>query len=150
VYRIVLFIHVFAAVALLGPNYLGPTLARLRGNPPSPVILRVETVMSRYGGAFFVVALLSGLWLIWLSPFTRDGRFGEARWLHLALALFFVAAGVATGYITPRVKKAAAAAERGDAAEANRLMAPVDSVANPTVGLLAAVILYLMLAKPFG
>jgi hypothetical protein len=146
VYSILRFVHVFSVVALLGPNYFGPVLARFRGNPPSPVILRLETVMARYASAFFVVALLSGLWLIWLSPFTTD--FGEARWLHIALALFFVAAGVATGYITPRVKKAAAAAERGDAAEANRLLAPVDAVASPVVGLLAAVILYLMLAKP--
>ena len=147
-YRIVLFVHVFSVVALLGPTYLGPALAKLRGNPPSPVILRVETVMCRYGAAFFVVGLLSGLWLIWLSPFVPD--FGEARWLHTALGLFFIAAGIVTGFILPRVNKAAVAAEGGDAAEASRLMAPVDAVAGPVVGLLTAVILYLMLTKPWS
>ena len=55
---------------------------------------------------------------------------------------------LATGYITPRVKKAQAAAAQGDGAEAKRLMAPVDAVASPAVGVLAAVIVYLMVAKP--
>jgi hypothetical protein len=148
VYNVLLFVHVFAAVALLGPNYLGPALAKLRGDPPSPVILRVESVMGRYGAAFFVVALLSGGWLIGLSPFTKDGGFKDARWLHVSIGLWFIAAGVVTGYINPRVKKALAAAEGGEGAEAKRLLAPVDTVAGPVVGVLAAVILYLMLLKP--
>jgi hypothetical protein len=148
VYNVLLFLHVFAAVVLLGPNYLGPALAKLRGDPPSPVILRVEAVMGRYGSAFFVIALLTGVWLITLSPFTKDGGFKEARWLHISIALWFIAAGVVTGYINPRVRKALAAADRGDGGEAKRLLAPVDALASPVVGVLAAVILYLMLAKP--
>jgi hypothetical protein len=148
VYQLLIFVHVFSVVALLGPTYLGPALAKLRGNPPSPAILRVEAVMCRYAAAFYVVAFLTGAGLITLSPATKDGGFVHARWLHLGIGLWFVAAGVVTGYITPRVGKALAAAEQGDGAEARRLMAPVDTVAGPVAGVLAAVIVYLMLAKP--
>ena len=147
-YQLLLFLHVFSVVALLGPTYLGPALAKLRGNPPAPAVLRVEAVIGRYAAAFYVIAFLTGGALITLSPATKDGGFVHARWLHLGIALWFVAAGVATGYITPRVKKALTAAERGDGTEAQRLLAPVDAVAGPVVGLLAAVIIYLMLVKP--
>jgi hypothetical protein len=104
--------------------------------------------MCRYGAAFYVVAFLTGGALIPLSPATRDGGFLHAQWLHLGIGLWFVAAGVVTGYITPRVKKALAAAEGGDGGEAKRLLVPVDTVAGPVAGVLAAVIVYLMLVKP--
>lgn len=148
-YKVLLFVHVMAAIALLGPTYLAPALARMRGTPPSPAILRVESAMHRYGTAFVVVALLSGGWLIGVSPLTRDGGFGEARWLHLGMLLFFVAAGVVTGYVGPRLKKALAASDRGDGAEAARLLEPVDKVVGPILGVTGAVIVYLMLNKPF-
>ncbi len=147
-YQLLLFLHVVSAVILLGPFYLGPVLARLRGNPPSPLILQAEATICRYGAAFFVVALVTGGALIGLSPVTKDGGFKTAHWLHLGIALWFVAAGVLTGYITPRVRKAQTAAQAGDGAEVKRLLAPVDAVAGPLVGVLGAVIVYLMLAKP--
>ena len=147
-YKVLLWIHVFTAIALLGPTFLAPVVARMRGNPPSPQILQVEAAMQRYGTIFVVVALLSGGWLIGLSPFTKD-RFGEARWLHLGMLLYFIAAGLVTGYIGPRLKKARAAVDRGDGGEANQLLEPVDKVVGPVVGVFVAVIVYLMVNKPF-
>lgn len=147
-YDILLFVHVFAAIALLGPTYLSPVLSKLRGDPPSPAILRVEAAISRYGAVFAVVALLTGGWLIGVSPITSDGRFAGATWLHIGMFLFFVAAGLATGFVGPRVKKALAAAESGDAATARRLLAPIEGGVGPLVGLLGAVIVYLMVVKP--
>jgi len=148
VYKILLFVHVMAAIALLGPTYLAPVLAKMRGNPPSPAILWVEAAMHRYGTAFVVVALLSGGWLIGVSPVTKDA-FGEAQWLHLGMFLFFVAAGLVTGFIGPRLKKALAAVDRGDGETAAQLLEPVDKVVGPILGVTAAVIVYLMIAKPF-
>lgn len=148
-YKVLLFVHVFTAIALLGPTYLLPFLVKLRGDPPSPAILRVEAVIERQVTVFAVVALLSGGWLIGVSPFTKDGGFAEARWLHLGMFLFFVAAGLATGYAAPRGRKALRAAERGDAETARKILDPLDKVVGPTLGLLGAAIVYLMINKPF-
>ena len=147
-YEVLLWVHVFTAIALLGPTYLSPVLARFRGHPPSPQVLRIEAAMHRYAVVFVVVALLSGGWLIGLSPFTKD-RFGEAQWLHLGMLLYFIGAGLVTGFMGPRLKKALAAADRGDGAAATRLLEPVDKVVGPVLGVLGAVIVYLMLNKPF-
>ena len=139
-YRPLLFIHVLSAVALLGPTYLLPLLAHVRGNPPSEQILKVEALIGKYFGAFAAVSLLSGGWLI---GEVFEGNFGDARWLHVAMAIFFVMAGVGTGFCVPRIHKAEAAAKAGDVEAARRIMEPVDRVA-----VLGVVVLYLMLIKP--
>jgi len=147
VYKLFLFIHVFAAIAMLGPVFLSPALMRMRGDPPSATILRVEHLIEKYLTGFTVVALATGAGLMSTSPLLED-RIGEAIWLHIAVTLFFVAAGLGTGFVNPRVRKAVKAAEAGDAAEVRRLMDPVDKVVGPVLSVLVAAILYLMLMKP--
>ena len=146
-YKFLLFIHVFAAIAMLGPTYALPALMKLRGDPPSPVVLRMEHVIGRYATAFVVVALVTGIGLISTSPLVKDD-FGDARWLHISIALFLIYAGLGTGYAGPRMRKALKAGEAGDAAEVRRLLDPLDKVVGPILGVLAAAILYLMLVKP--
>jgi hypothetical protein len=75
-------------------------------------------------------------------------QFGDARWLHISIALFLVYAGLGTGFAAPRMRKAVAAAQAGDAAGVRRLLDPLDKVVGPILGLLMAAILYLMLIKP--
>jgi len=142
-----MFVHVFAAVAMLGPTYLLPALMKMRGDPPSVVVLRIEYVIHRYATAFAVVALVTGAGLMSTSPLVND-RVSEAVWLHIAITLFVILAGIGTGYAGPRMRKAVTAGEAGDAAEVRRLLDPLDKVVGPTMGVLAAVILYLMLMKP--
>jgi uncharacterized membrane protein len=146
-YEVLLFIHVFAAIAMLGPTYALPGLMKLRGDPPSAPILRAEHVISRFATAGVVVILVTGLGLISDSPAVK-GHFGDAHWLHLAIALFVVLAGLGTGYAGPRMRKAVQAGEAGDAAQVHRLLDPLDKVVGPILGVLVAVILYLMLVKP--
>ena len=146
-YKFLIFIHVFAAIAMLGPTYLLPALMKMRGDPPSVTVLRVEYVIARYATGFTVVALVTGAGLMSTSPLLND-RVGEAVWLHIAITLFLIVAGLGTGYAGPRMKKAVKAGEAGDAAEVRRLLAPVDKIAGPIMGLLTAAILYLMLFKP--
>lgn len=146
-YKFLLFIHVFAAIAMLGPIYLLPALMRMRGDPPSVTVLRIEYLIERYVTGFTVVALVTGIGLISTSPFVKDD-FGDARWLHVAITLFIVTAGLGTGYAGPRMRKAVKAGEAGDTAEVRRLLDPLDKVVGPILGLLAAAILYLMLIKP--
>lgn len=146
-YEFLLFVHVFAAIAMLGPIFLMPALMRMRGDPPSVAILRVEQLIEKYAIGFTVVALATGAGLMSTSPLLED-RIGEAVWLHIAVTLFFVLAGLATGFVNPRIRKAVQAAEAGDAAEVRRLMDPVDRVVGPVLAVLVAAILYLMLIKP--
>jgi hypothetical protein len=75
-------------------------------------------------------------------------HFGDARWLHVSITLFVIYAGLGTGYAGPRMRKAVKAGEAGDTAEVHRLLDPLDKVVGPVLGVLAAVILYLMLIKP--
>jgi hypothetical protein len=147
VYKLLLFVHVFAAIAMLGPVFLSPALTKMRGDPPSAALLRVEQVIGKYVAGFTVVALATGAGLMSTSPLLED-RIKEAVWLHIAVTLFFIAAGIGTGFVGPRVRKAVQAAETGDAAEVRRLMEPVDKFAGPVLSVLVAVILYLMLIKP--
>jgi uncharacterized membrane protein len=147
VYKFLIFIHVFAVIAMLGPTYLLPALSKMRGDPPSVPVLRIEYLIEKYATGFMVVALVTGIGLISTSPVVKDD-FGEATWLHIAITLFLVAAGLGTGYAGPRMRKAVQAGEAGDAAEVRRLLDPLDKVVGPILGVLAAAIVYLMLIKP--
>jgi uncharacterized membrane protein len=120
---------------------------KLRGDPPSPVILRAENIIGRFATWGLVVILVTGIGLISESPAVK-GHFGDAHWLHLAIALFVVLAGLASGFAGPRVRKALAAAEAGDGAAVRTLLDPLDKVIGPILAVLTAVIVYLMLAKP--
>jgi hypothetical protein len=119
----------------------------MRGDPPAVTVLRIEYVIARYATGFTVVALATGAGLMSTSPLVND-RVGEAVWLHIAITLFLIVAGLGTGYAGPRMKKAVKAGEAGDTAEVRRLLDPLDKVVGPIMGLLTAVILYLMLFKP--
>jgi uncharacterized membrane protein len=146
-YKILIFLHVLSVIAGLGPTYALPALMKLRGDPPSPMVLRAEHAISRFATIGIGLILVTGLGLINESPVVK-GHFGDAHWLHLALALFVVLAGVGTGYAAPRMRKAVAAGEAGDSAGVHRLLDPLDKVVGPILGVLTAVIVYLMLIKP--
>ena len=146
-YKLLLFLHVLSVIVGLGPTFALPGLTKLRGDAPSPAVLRVEYIISRYASIGVGVILVTGLGLISESPAVID-QFGDARWLHISIALFIVYAGLGTGFAAPRMRKAVAAAQAGDAAAVRRLLDPLDKVVGPVLGLLLAAILYLMLIKP--
>jgi hypothetical protein len=142
-----LFVHVLSGTGLLGPVYLLPLLARSRGKTLGVPLLRVEVLVQRFALAFAMVVFISGGWLIGLSPFTKDGRFGEARWLHFGMALFFVLGGLLSGLAGPRTAKALTALQNGDEVSARKQLAVADKV-TPAIGAIGAVIVYLMVNKP--
>ena len=146
-YRVLVFVHVMSVIAGLGPTYALPALMKLRGDPPSPAVLRAEHAISRFATIGLGLILVTGLGLINESPVVK-GHFGDAHWLHLAIALFVVLAGLGTGFAAPRMRKAVTAAEGGDSAGVRSLLDPLDKVVGPILGVLGAVIVYLMLIKP--
>jgi uncharacterized membrane protein len=147
-YKVLLFLHVLSVIVGLGPTFALPGLMKLRGDAPSPAVLRVEYIISRYASIGLGVILLTGLGLISESPAVYIGGFGEAHWLHISIGLFLIYAGLGTGFAAPRMRKAVTAAQAGKAAEVQRLLDPLDKVVGPILGLLMAAILYLMLIKP--
>ena len=146
-YKLLLFLHVLSVIVGLGPTFALPGLMKLRGDAPSPAVLRVEYIISRYASIGLGVILVTGLGLISESPAVID-RFGEARWLHIGIGLFVIYAGLGTGFAAPRMRKAVQAAQAGDADAVRRLLDPLDKVVGPILGVLLAAILYLMLIKP--
>jgi len=146
-YKILVFVHVLSVIAGLGPTYALPALMKLRGDPPSPMVLRAEHAISRFATIGVALILVTGLGLINESPAVK-GHFGDAHWLQLGIGLFVVLAGLGTGYAAPRMRKAVGAAEAGDGAGVHRLLDPLDKVVGPILGVLTAVIVYLMLIKP--
>jgi len=146
-YKLLLFLHVLSVIVGLGPTFALPGLMKLRGDAPSPAVLRVEYIISRYASIGLGVILVTGLGLISESP-AVIGQFGDARWLHIGIALFVIYAGLGTGFAAPRMRKAVKAAEAGDADGVRRLLDPLDKVVGPILGVLLAAMLYLMLIKP--
>ena len=119
-YKVLLFLHVLSVIVGLGPTFALPGLMKLRGDAPSPAVLRAEYVISRYASIGLGVILLTGLGLISESPAVK-GHFADAHWLHLGIALFVVLAGLGTGMATPRLRKAA------------RAIASAGSASSPTM-----------------
>ncbi|HEX6380904.1 MAG TPA: hypothetical protein VF180_06650 [Acidimicrobiia bacterium] len=147
-YEVLLFLHVLSVIVGLGPTFALPGLLKLRGDAPSPVVLQTEYVISRYASIGVALVLLTGIGLVSESPAVHINGFDEARWLHIAITLFLVYAGLGTGFAGPRMRKAVKAAQAGNGAEVKRLLDPLDKVVGPVLGLLLAAILYLMLIKP--
>ena len=144
---IVLFVHVLAGIVLLGPSGALPFLGRVRGSPPSPAVLRWADIMERQVAIFFGLQLLTGVALIFLRHYNRD--FGAARWLHVSLVLFVIAAAVAVGYNRPRVHRARRLAEVGRPEEAERMLHPVEKTTGAVLGVLITAIVWLMVTRPW-
>ena len=142
----VLFVHVLAAIVLLGPSGALVFLGRVRGSPPSPAVLRWADIMERQVAIFFGLQLLTGAALIFLRHYNRD--FAHAHWLHAALVLFFAAAALAIGYNRPRVHRARRLAEAGRGEEAERALRPVEKVTGGVLGVLITAIVWLMVTRP--
>lgn len=98
---------------------------------------------------FAVVQLVTGLGLIFTDElgYVRDD-FLAHWWLWVSMVLFVIAAGIGTGFNAPRVRKAIAASAAGNSAEAEELLAPVDKVTGPILGVVGTVIIVLMVWQP--
>lgn len=139
--NVVVFVHVLLAVAMLGPVLLLPSIsATFRNKPPAPVI-RLIGVIQRQFVQFLVLQLLTGLWLVHL------GDDGWGAWVIVSLVLVAVMAVLAVVVDRPKLAAASAAAGTNDLTAVEALRIPL-KVTAPIQLLLAAVVLYLMVAKP--
>ena len=146
-YRILLFVHVVAAVMLLGPLFAHPLVKTFRGSPVIANVLKIEEALARLHVIGVIVMLVTGGWLIAESPATDD--FGEATWLHISLVLYVAWAGVTTGALVPTIRKARSAHESGGDQAAGPLLDRIDNRWVPAVSALVALLTFLMTYKPF-
>jgi hypothetical protein len=117
--RLVLFLHVLAAIALLGPTFVFPFLPGAVPPPYPMPVLRVMRLIEDMVLVFLFVQLATGVWLIWLGDWNDD--FSAAKWLQVSIGLFIVAAGLGTGFQRPRLKRVLQLSERGDDAGAMKV-----------------------------
>jgi hypothetical protein len=147
-FTLLIVIHVLSAILLLGPTYLYPFLPRIVDTSSVPV-LKVMKQIEQNVMIFLVVQLLTGVGIIFSSHEAglRD-NFGKNWWLQLSMTLFIIAAGIGSGYNTPRVRKALEASEAGDQAAAKTFLQPVEKFTAPLLSVIMAVIVILMIWKP--
>ena len=146
-YRVLLFVHVVAAIMLLGPLFAHPLVKTFRGNPVLANVLKIEEALARLHVIGVVLMLVTGGWLIAESPATDD--FGEATWLHISLVLFVAWAGLTTGGLVPTIRKARAAHESGGDQAAAPLLNKIDNLWVPLVSASVALLTFFMTYKPF-
>src|SRR5664279_630346 len=104
-FTLLIVIHVLSAILLLGPTYLYPFLPRIVDTSSVPVLTVMKQIEQNVM-IFLVVQLLTGVGIIFSSHEAglRD-NFGKNWWLQLSMTLFIIAAGIGSGYNTPRVRK---------------------------------------------
>ena len=146
-YRILLFVHILAAVMLLGPLFAHPLVKTFRGRPIIANVLKIEEALARLHVIGVVVMLVTGGWLIAESPATDD--FGEATWLHISLVVYVAWAGVTTGGLVPALRKARAAHETGGDQAADPVLEQTDNRWVPITAALVAILTFLMTYQPF-
>lgn len=145
--RLVMFVHVLSAIALLGPMFVFPFLPRVVTAPYPTPVLRVMRLIEDMVLLFLVVQLATGVWLIWLGHWSDD--FSAAKWLQVSIGLFVIAAGLGSGFLRPRLKRALQLSERGDDAGAMKVLEPSEKIVGPLLVVLAVVITFLMVYKPW-
>ncbi|MFA9431471.1 DUF2269 family protein [Egicoccus sp. AB-alg2] len=106
-YSVVVFVHVVAAIAVVGGSLFGPLLGMSvrRADDVGALrqVARHQAAVSTTGGAAAAVVLASGLFLAF-----RGGWWGSG-WLEVSLGLFALAGVLAMGVVDPAIKRLLAA-----------------------------------------
>ncbi|GIH12052.1 DUF2269 family protein [Rugosimonospora africana] len=174
-YKLIVTLHVLAAVLLIGPfalaAFLGHRAIRRHDAEDTRAAARL---MARFGLGSLLVALLG------VGALSSSDRYTfRTPWVIISLTLYVVTMGVATGYTVPAIRRAAAmieqivperlpAPESGEQNKTEEVAAPpmatgdlvakqrLDAVAGRIAGsgglvlLLIVLITILMVTRPFG
>lgn len=151
-YTLVVFIHIAAAVALLGTSVVGePIVQAAARRAPTVSDLRAQLAVGRPMAVVSPIAALillgSGVYL------TSIGRFWSLGWVQVATAFWVVNSVVAVALVRPAIQRVAAEAARGTELAIGPRLDALRWSRSWTVGgdLLAvndAAMLYLMTVKP--
>ncbi len=145
--KLVLFVHIATAITAIGPAYAFPILGRVFPKDRPVSVLKVYAKMERIITVGLIIMLATGIWLIWLEHLNEN--FGHQGWLNISLLVYAALAVLGVSFNTPRIHKALKLTEQGDQESANRILAPMDKIVGPILGVLGLLIIFLMVYKPF-
>jgi uncharacterized membrane protein len=139
-------LHVLAAIVGFGVTYSYPVLQLLgeRGDRRNlPFALdTITTLSSRVAVPATAVVGVTGIYQLAEGPYGLDDA-----WATAGLVLYLAVMAVATGYLTPRYRRAADAARHGDEAAYAAIIRGVNLVGGFVVAAVVAIIV-LMVLKP--
>jgi uncharacterized membrane protein len=109
VYKLIVTLHVLAAVLLIGPFALAALLGyRAIRRRDAGQTRDAARIMARFGIGSLLVALLG------IGALSSSDRYTfRTPWVIISLTLYVVTMGVATGYTVPAMRKAAGLIEQG-------------------------------------
>lgn len=145
-YNLLLFLHIFSAIAGIG-NYM---LAGLRaawaskaGGPAPGVIAEAETKSGKVADIFVYLIFITAIALILLG----DGIEFSEMWVSIAFVLYFVALGISHGVMKPASRKARELGAARGGPDMPALQQRL-AVGGTALNLLAAALLALMIWQP--
>lgn len=147
-------IHVLSAVVGIGATFtfgvIGAVQSKIEGPGALALLEANEAIENRLVRPFALVLLpLTGALMIFARGWRND--FWSHSWLWIAIILYIVGAGLATGVLAPGVKKLIMLGTEGKAGtpEFTKLVG-VQRRLGPVTSVLAVVIVVLMVWKPGG
>lgn len=146
-YDVVVFFHILAVVLAFGPTYAYAVffaVAAKDGPGSLATVGRGVLAWDRTAGTIgMTLILLSGLYLAGEDPWS----FGDF-FVSWGLAAIIVLFGMAHAFFIPTTRKFVAAVEAGRDAEVETLTRRFNTM-GPIAGLIVALTIYVMTAKPF-
>jgi uncharacterized membrane protein len=149
-----LIVHIISAIVGIGATFTFGVLGALSGRiggPGALALLEGNLAIERFLVRPFALFLLplSGALMIFKRGWSTN-FFGHT-WLWIAIILYVIAAGVATGILTPGVKKLIELGKggRAETPEFTRLVSMQQRL-GPALDVIAITIVVLMVWKPGG
>jgi uncharacterized membrane protein len=150
VFKLLLFLHLLAAIFAVGPLVgAASTASRALRNADAAAATSAARMIRLYSYVSIVVVILGMGLMSQKAPWDSSedvGQFGDT-WIWLSLLLWVVAMAISLGVLAPSLTKAAA--EIGGGGSARRLVGRV-AAAGGGIGLIYAVIVVLMVYQPGG
>ncbi len=149
-YKLLLFLHLLAAIFAVGPLVGAATTAsRALRNADAAAATSAARMIRLYSYVSVVVVILGMGLMSQNAPWDSSEKVGDMgdTWIWLSLLLWVAAMAVALGVLAPSLTKAAA--EIGGSGSASALVGRV-AAAGGVIGLIYAGIVVLMVYRPGG
>ncbi len=146
-YTIVKWVHILMAIIAVGFNAsYAVWLGRAARSPEHEgyVLRGVKILDDRFANPAYGVLLLTGLWMVAISPWEIT-----TFWILTALILYAITVVLAAAVYTPTLRKQIETLESvGSSTEAYRRLATRNRVVGIALGIIVVGIVFLMVTKP--
>jgi uncharacterized membrane protein len=145
-YTILKWVHVSMAIIAVGFNAsYAVWLSRAAKAPDHQayVLRGVKVLDDRFANPAYGVLLLTGLWMVAISPWEIT-----TFWILTALILYAITVVLAAAIYTPTLRKQIATLESEGSTEAYRRLATRSRVTGIVLGVIVVAIVFLMVTKP--